>query len=371
VGKRGRVVALATGAVVLVAVLGTVLFGGPGRPVTRALGISPILGHDPTSLRDALDVVPPSTKLLSYTDWAKVRSALKDDLGTHPSGDAIAAMISKAYDKDLSSVSSIDDSAAALQEHFGFSPATIDWEAFAQGDDGATMVVHVPDDFDLDAVTNHLEDLGFGKPRTANGVWSGGTDLVAAIDPTITPELQYVAVLADQHLIITSDTESYAKTAVAVALGDKESLGDVQSATDIVDPLAEPAAAIMWTRDYACDNLSVGSEDQATQDQAAALIAKAGKVTPLSGLVMELGADRRLTVAELFESGDDAKSNLATRAKLAVGEAPGRGDDFSDDLTLISSKTDGSSVHLVFKPHADNDYPLSGLDSGPVLFATC
>ena len=37
------------------------------------------------------------------------------------------------------------------------------------------------------------------SPKDEDGVWRGGADLVAQIDPTITPELQYVVLLADQR----------------------------------------------------------------------------------------------------------------------------------------------------------------------------
>jgi hypothetical protein len=247
----------------------------------------------------------------------------------------------------------------------------VEWEAYAQSDDGATMVVRLPDDLDPDRVTDHLDDLGFTKPSRPNGVWKGGVDLVAAIDPTITPELQYVAVLADQHLVVTSDTEGYAKDAVAAAEGDEESLGDDGPTRDLVGKLAEPAAAMVWTGDFACEDLAMSQADEDSQGEAEALVAQAGGVSPLSGLVMAMAPDRTLTVAELFESSGQARDDLRPRAKLAVGEAPGRGGSFSDDLKLVSSRTDGAAVLLGLRPTRPSGFVLSALDNGPVLFATC
>jgi len=324
-----------------------------------------------TGLSQALDVVPRSTLRLAFTDWAAVRRELRVPDQERPSAATIEKLASQGYDSDLSAASSIDESTAALQEHFGFSPATAQWEAYAQGRDGATMVVRMPDDFDLDRVTGHLEDLGFTKPSTSTGVWKGGVDLVAAIDPTITPELQYVAVLADRHLIVTSDEAGYAKEAAAAALGKDDSLGDVASTRDLVGKLAEPAAAMVWSRDFACSDLAMSQADEDSQGQADALVTRAGGVSPLSGLVMALGTDRTLTVAELFESAGQAKDNLRPRARLAVGEAPGRGGSFSDDLTLVSSRTDGAAVLLELAPKQHTGFVLSALDNGPVLFATC
>jgi hypothetical protein len=357
VGKRRRVVAIGV-ALVLVAAVAVV-------------GYRVWSEHHRTDLSRALDVVPSATKRLSFTDWREVRRELKVDAGTDPDGDLIADLISRAYDTDLSAVSSIDESAAALQEHFGFSPATADWEAYAQADAGATMVLRMPDGFDFDAVRDHLSDLGFTKPGKEDGVWIGGIDLVAQIDPTITPELQYVAVLADRHLIVSSDVESYARKAVSVASGDSRSLGDLDSARDVVAPLDEPAAAMVWSRDFACSDLAMSQADPDAQDQADSLIAAAGKISPLSGLAMAFGPDRNLTVSELFADDDTAKENLRSRARLIVGEAPGRGGAFSDDLKLRSSGTDGATVQLRLTAREKSGFVLSALDSGPVLFASC
>lgn len=357
-GNRRRITAV----VVALAVLGALVVAGHWLWTERGR----------TDLTRALDVVPERTQRLLFTDWAEVRRALDVEEDDSPSAEVIAAMMAKAYDRDLSAVSSIDTAAVALQEYFGFSPATIEWEAYAQESGGAVMVVRMPDGFDFGVVEGKLDDLGFTRPEASTGVWGGGIDLVAAIDPTITPLLQYVAVLADEGLIVTSDQEPYADKAVEVALGDSESLGDVQVVREVVKPVEEPVAAEVWTRDFACADLSMSqADDQDVENQADALIAEAGEISPLSGMVMSLDAGRNLAVSQLFEDVDAAKANLPTRAKLAVGEAPGRGGSFSDDLELTSSETEGATVQLRFAPRAETGFLLSALDNGPVLFATC
>lgn len=355
---------------VALVVAGTVLFGGPASPVLDKLGVSPLLGSGRTAFSQALDLVPRDAQRVSFTDWGRVRSTLDVDLGAGSDRAAVDAMASTAYERDLAAVSSIDESAGALQEFFGFSPATISWEAFAQGRSGATMVVQLPDDLDPDVVREHLEDLGYTEPEDANGVWLGGIDLTAAIDPTITPLLQYVAVVDD--LVVSSDSEDYATKAAKVAAGDGASLGELDAAREVVDPLDDLVAATFWARDFACEDLSVSSSDPQDQELAAALVAQAGKISPLTGLVMALRPDRTLVVSELFETDEVARENLGARAKLAVGEAPGRGgSSFSDELELVSSETDGSAVRLLFEPRDPDAFVLSAFDHGPVLFATC
>ncbi|MGO4255643.1 hypothetical protein [Marmoricola sp. RAF53] len=355
-GERRRASAVT---IVMALVLGVLVVGGGAVLWKR--------GHR-SELRDAVDVVPRSTQRLSYTDWAGVRA----QLGVKGTGAAaVEKLASRGYDTDLSAVSSVDESTAALQENFGFSPLTMQWEAYGQAAAGATMVARMPDGFDFEKVTDHLAELGFQEPKQDDGVWEGGTDLVASIDPTITPELQYVAVLADEHLVVTSDTAEYAAVAAAVARGDKPSLGDLDSVRELVGKTDDPVAAMVWPRDFVCTDLAMSQADQDSQDAAQTLIDKAGKVTPMTGMLMALTPDRQLEVVQLYESSGQAKENLEARAKLAVGDALGRGGSFGDELKLTDASTDGAAVRLVFEPRKKTGFVLSALDSGPVLFATC
>lgn len=324
-----------------------------------------------SDLRHAIDVVPRSTMRLGFTDWEQVRDRLDVPESTSPSEDDVERIADRGFDTDLAAASSLDDSTAALQEYLGFSPTSMQWEAHAQAEAGVTMVAKMPGGFDFDEVREKLDSVGFEEPKQDDGVWKGGIDLVAGIDPTLTPEMQYIAVLADEGLIVTSDVETYAVTAAKVAQGDEPSLGDVGSVRDLAGSMGDPAAATLWARDFACSDLAMSQADQDAQGEAEALIARAGKTTPLAGAAMTLDADRTFRAVLLFEDGGQAQDNLEARAKLAVGEAVGRGGVFTDDYRLTSSRTDGPAVVLTMKPNQDEGFVLSALNSGPVIFATC
>lgn len=369
--KRGRVVGYVAAGAALLVVGGTLVFGGPGTSALNSVGISPLLGDDRSNFSKALDVVPAGTNRFSFTDWAIVRDALDIDAGNEPDPELIEDLVTKSYDTDFSASSTIEGSAVALEKYFGFSPATIEWEAYAQEGDGAAMVVRLPDYFDMDTIRTHLADIGFVKPAKKDGVWEGGIDLVAALDGTLTPKLQYVSVLEDERLVVTSETAEYVQRAAEVASGQKKSLGESDRAREIVDSIPEPATAQLWVDDFACIDLSMNQAASDDKAQGEALIREAGKVSPLAGLVMAMDADRTFRVAELFEDDAAAKENLQTRARLIVGEAPGIGGSFSDDLELTSSKTDGATVQLVLKPRTPTGFVLGALNQGPVLFATC
>ncbi len=327
--------------------------------------------HDRNDLEQALHAVPAASKRIAFTDWGVVRREVSAGLGSDPSAGSIDGFIEKAYDRDFTAASSIDSAAVAMHERFGFGPANAQWEAYAQGEKGATMVLKVADGADFDVLADNLRAAGYTKPKEDDGVWDGGVDLVAQLDPTLTPEVQYIALLEDQGLVVTSDSASYAASAAKVASGDGDSSASRSGVTDIADELGDPANAMLWTGDFACDDLAMSRADQGAQDQGDQLVRKAGGVTPLAGLAMAMGPSRTLRVVAHFEDSERAEKNLRPRATLAVGEAPGRGVSFADDFKLTRSKASGSQVVLDLKPRQSTGYVLSSLYDGPVLFATC
>ena len=324
-----------------------------------------------TRLEQALSVVPSSSLRVGFTDWEVVRRQLHAHLGDTPDSDAVEGLMSKAYDSDFSAVSSIDESAAALQTNYGFSPATAQWEAYAQGRKGATMVLKVADGTDFGVLAGNLRTAGYSKPKKDDGVWRGGIDLVAALDGTLTPEMQYVALLKDRGLVVTSDDPSYAETSARVASGDGDSFGSVAGVSDVATQLGKPANAMVWGNDFACTDLAMSHADDNDQAAAKTRIEQVGGVTPLAGLGMAMQPDRTLRVDAHFEDSERAQKNLRPRAELAVGEAIGRGGSFSDDLELTSSKARGNDVVLDLRPRSRTGFVLSALYDGPVLFATC
>ena len=316
---------------------------------------------------EAVAMLPAGTLRASWTDWAGIRTALDaTDLATEvPDSDRISSFIEKAFTSDLSAPSSIDDSAAALALHYGFSPANATWEMFGQSRAGAVMLLKLPSSVDPRSIEDNLESLGYVRPGSDDGVWEGGEDLVATIDPTITPELQYVSVLADRHLVVTSDRGAYLETAVQAVQG-KGDLGGSDLAVQVDDPLA----ATLFVGDFACEALAMSQADPEQQAAASRMIEDAGGVNPLTGLVVAAYDDRRLRVAMAFENDDQAKHNATSRVALASGPAPGQGEDFPDLFSITSASRSGSTVRLDL--HAsEGSYSLSNLISGPVLFESC
>ena len=64
-------------------------------------------------------------------------------------------------------------------------------------------------------------------------VWAGGPDLLSAISGDLTPELAYVVLDRDEHLVMASDQQAYLEVAVSAATGDgdgADGLGEVTQA---------------------------------------------------------------------------------------------------------------------------------------------
>lgn len=332
---------------------------------------------DRTPLDDALAHVPKASLRIGFTDWARVRSQLGEDLGDTPSREAVEAMTRKAYDTDLAAASSVDEAAGALQEIFGFGPGTAQWEAYAQSREGAVMVLRPPEGTDFGVLADNLRRAGYDAPAgggddAVEGTWRGGVDLVAGLDPTLTPELQYVALLPDQGLVVSSDTSDYAASSAKVARGDAAPVADVAGVGDLAERLGETSNALLWTRDFACEDLSMARADEDAQQQAEALVDGVGGLQPLAGFAMGMGGPRRLRVVAHLEDEARAREDLEPRATLAVGEAPGRGSgSFADDYRLVRSRALGSDVVLDLRSRERDGFVLSGLYDGPLVFAGC
>jgi len=353
-----RVVVYVAGLVVLVLVAALVAW--------RLLG-------GQTTYQQALGTLPKATLRATYTDWEQVRAAAGSP-SAGASRSKVDAFLSKAYDLDLTGGSAVTESTYAMQEKYGVSPLNAQWEAFGQARKGQVDVLRISNDVDLATVERALRRLGYTAPSTGTGkggTWVGGADLVSTIDPDLTPVQQNVAVLPDQHLVLMSDNAAYLSAATSAARGDEDTLTDVDGVGSLARAAGDPVEAYQWASTFACEDLSMGSADEGDQRAGDELVAKAGDVSPVEGVVMAQARDRSLTFGLHFETDDQASRNLQSRVDLASGDAPGQGGSFADRFRIASGTAHGPDVVITTKPTGRHAAVLSDLSSGPVLFATC
>lgn len=349
-GSRGAARVVLAGVVVLaLAAAGFVAWRAltPATPLARATGL-----------------VPADATRLSWTDWEGVRRELGTDVGPGSSAEEVDAFLAEAFDADLSSMSALGTSAGVMQEELGLSPATVSWELLAQSGTGAVEVLGVADDVDLDAVADRLAELGWTEPEEEDGVWVGGPDVLATTGSMLTPELQHVALLADEGVVLTSDQAPYLEQVLA---GDDDG---PEGLADLAGSLEEPLAAAVYDGPYACEHLAMSQADDDARAEADQLLEAAGEVHPLTGFAMGVlpGGDVRAVMQ--VEDADDAPGDAEARARLAAGPAPGQGGEFADRFSVVGAASEGREVVLDLRP-VEGGYVLSDLTSGPVLFATC
>ena len=336
---------------------------------------------DKTAYEHAVASMPGATLRATYTDWSQVRSTLDaTGLGAGSSTREVSQFLDRAYDADLISTSAVSGSTYAMASRYGFSPLDASWEMYGQARKGAVVAMKLPESADFAGIERNLRTLGYDVPAAGAGaasVWAGSVDLVAQLDPSLTPVLQNVVVLEDEQVVLLSDNAAYASAAADVVRGSEESLAEkTEGVTDLADRAGEPVTAVLFASDFACEALSMASADE--EDQAAAddLIRQAGGVSPLAGLVMAHQRDRSLVVAMSFESSGQAEDNLRPRVDLASGEAVGQGGMFGDRFDIATARQTGQSVVLDLRPvgsaeeRAESSL-LSDLSQGPVIFATC
>ncbi|WP_162602578.1 hypothetical protein [Nocardioides daejeonensis] len=318
-----------------------------------------------TELERAVAMLPKDTQRVIWTDWAGVR----EELGAGDvAGDAAAAeeFLTEVTDRELAS-SSLASSSLLLADGLGFSPLAAEWEVLGQSPSGQAVVVKTEQD--LDRVVGKITELGYTRPAKdalAGGVWSGGPDAIARVTGLTTYELQALAFFEEDGLIVGSDSPQELQRVVKVI---QEGTGGI-AADDLLDATGEPLAATVLLGDRACAELSMSKADDDAQVTARSLVKQAGGVSPLTGYVVALGADRALRVVFDFESETQAKANARSRGALAKAEDPAQYVAYPEVFRLDDAKADGTIVTLTgtVQPEA---FPMSALAAGPVLLASC
>ena len=177
--------------------------------------------------------------------------------------------------------------------------------------------------------------------------------------------------LADDGLVVTSDTPEYAAVATAAAAGD----GDrVDGLDDVVD--ASGSAHVRGGADagsYACEQLAMAQADGPGPGPGGRAGRGGGHGQPADG-VRDVRAAGRSTSARCmsFETDDQARANADSRAALAAGPGAGAGRRLRRSVRGgLGRRPQGRSVVLELRTACDGAYVVSDLSSGPVLFASC
>lgn len=337
--------------------------------VAVVVGVRTLRGGPDTALARAFALAPDDALRYSWTDWAGVREELGLDLDAGSGTGDVQELLDLGFDADLTATTALRESALAMQERLGFSPATISWELFSQSATAAVVTVGLPEEEleeRLDTIAAQLRVLGYEEPEETDGVWVGDPTVITQAGD-LTPELLYVALDADRGVVVSSDTLAGAEAGVEAARAEEPPAADLAA---VVEDAGEPLAAAIYSGEEACAALSMDQADTVDQDQARQLVAAAGEVTAVRGFALGLlpGGEGRLSLS--FATEGEARTNADTRAVLAAGPAPGQGGAFADRFELGEVTARDRVVRMDLTP-VENTFLISDLATGPLLLATC
>ena len=313
----------------------------------------------------AAALLPDDTLRLTWTDWA----GLRDELDVDDPAGAGAADFQAAMDERDLGVSPTAASADALDTTLGFSPLAADWEILGQGRGGMVDIIKLPDDVDLGNVADRYADAGFTEPdddAMSGGVWRGGPDVVTRLPGLEGPELQHVAFLEDDHLLLTSDNADYLGSAVPFAAGEEDGL----DLSDLAGHAGDPLAAVALATDLACEELTMSHADEDAQARRRPAHRGGRRGGAADRLPGRAGDRAVVTIVFDFENDDQAEENVRSRGALAAAEDPGQFVEYTELFSVDEVEADGHTVVLTGEATPDNA-PLSNLTSGPVLLAAC
>ena len=265
-------------------------------------------------------------------------------------------------------MSALGTSAGTMQTELGFSPATLDWELFAQSADGAVEVLGLGDDTSFDDLADRLADAGWTAPDDDDGVWVGGPDVVAGVGSTSPPSSSTSSCCADRGVVLASDQAPYLEQVREVVDGD----------ADAADGAGRPRrrrSASRWPpRCTTAPTPASGSRwprpTTTPRPRPTSWWRPPAGCTRSPGSRWARWPDGDLRAVLQVEDADDAPGDADARAQLAAGPAPGQGGDFTDRFSVEAAGSDGRVITLDLRPR-EGAYVLSDLTSGPVLFATC
>lgn len=350
----------------LLAILGSLIALAMVAGVTLALVGDDDQAAGGTRLETAVALAPPDARRVLFTDWAAVRAELGvTGLNAESPVSDVEDLLDRGFDADLTSASALLSSAGAMQESYGVSPATLEWELFTQSESAASIAMRLGGGVSTDDVAARLRELGYVAPAAPEGTWAGDFSRLP-ISVEVTPELAFLTLDEATGTIYASDTRAGASRALADARDDIA--GPLPQ--PVVSAVSDGVSAVMLTGAEACGSLAMAGADAQAQTDADLLIEEAGRIDPLTGFAIALRENGSLRVAMSFEDDERARANAESRAVLAAGPATGQGGDFGDRFTLDQVSADGTVVTLDTTP-APDAYAVSDLSSGPVLFATC
>ena len=187
----------------------------------------------------------PAPSRLSWTDWAAVRPSSTPTSSASSTPSELEDFLDEGFDADLTSTLRAGGVGRRCSTSGSASPPRPSTGSCSAS--RPTAPSHAPAPRRRPTSTSSadsLEELGYDRPDDEDGVWVGGADLLPEIGPDLTPELQYVALDADDHLVLTSDSAAFLEQAL-----DERRRAGSRASTRWSAASGEPLSAAIYTGD--------------------------------------------------------------------------------------------------------------------------
>ena len=317
---------------------------------------------------------PADTARFSWTDWAARPLASSTPTSTPARRPRTSRQfLTDGFDADLTSGSAMVESAAVLQQAFGFSPADVDWELLGPERHrlGARSSA-CPTASTSTTLGDSFEALGYERPDDDDGVWSGGEELVARIaarDGSTSPRSSSTSPSTPTGTCCWPATAApYLREAVGDA---RTTTSTTRASRDVAAAVGEPLSAAVYTGDFACKSLAMAQADEDDQSTADQLVAAGRRRRPADRLRDGRRAGRRGAGRDGLRERRPGppQRRQPRRAGRRPGARPGR--RLRRPVRRSAGRPPTAAWSRWSSTPVDDSPVLSDLSTGPVLFATC
>lgn len=318
-------------------------------------------------LASALDALPTGTVVAGFTDWSAIRAGL--GLGDASTARARVALSDDASLRDLTTRSVLGASIDEMHSLYGWSAADVEWESYGQAAGGAALVARLAGSVSFDDVQKRLRSIGYTR---SGETWVLGDEGRRTVGQGLAAALGTLAVLPDERLVVAVSEEAYAPTVLATVRHERASLLSRRPVAELATALAGSDTALLQARQEGCRSTAVGDSDPDVAAQAAAAVARAGRLAApvFSGRGLVDGSPRQdIRFVAAFDSPAEAAEQLRVRRALASGPFIGQSGRVEDSLDLVGATSSGGTATLRFDLDPDRGAYMAG--EGPLLFASC
>jgi hypothetical protein len=295
-------------------------------------------------LDEAAPFVRGASAGVSFVDW----SALRKQLGAPDLAERLTRVsdVGPLYTNNLETGEKL----------VGFGPSDLDWEAQVQSAGPPVSLLGFPDGYDLGKVEDALGKCGYKKAGIEGGTLyskpvatgcGGKADSLGLRTPS--PTLASIAVLDDDHVLVTASSPAVVNAVVKGRGGDdfKSKLDDLGSA------LGGVVAGYVGSGRFGCKQFAPGGPT-ITPEIAAELKRQVGDLgKPYDVLLVGfVPAGKRFTgrIALDYASEEDAEDGLKPRRAAFGKPSPSTRRPLSDLFRLTSAKADGDALVFSLAP---------------------